>query len=93
MSLILMGNTAALDRGKPMPPGNRITSFRVPDGYSTTEALHSITDPGDGAWIRHSAAPPAWVESDDPILAAAISEHYGCPVGRLATEAGESDQG
>ena len=32
-------------------------------------------------WQAHSAAAPAWVESDDEVLEQQVAEHFGCPVG------------
>lgn len=33
------------------------------------------------AWQAHSAAAPAWVESDDDVLEAQVAEHFGCERG------------
>lgn len=69
--------------------GARITVANVPAEDTPAEQLQAITAEvatgaqHDGVWRTHSsAAAPDWVESTDPELAQAISEHYGCPLGR-----------
>lgn len=62
-------------------PGNRITSIQTHD--MTRAAMDDITR-SNGVVANHFAdgTGPVWVESDSPLLAASIAEHYGCPVGR-----------
>lgn len=88
MAHILLGNVRAgqLLAGEWQPlPGDRITSVDMPDHLSHADAIRTIMHP-DGLWRSHSLAPaPAWVESDDAALAAAISNAVGCPIGRPDT--------
>lgn len=62
-------------------PGERVTDIGFHKGTSVMEALRMITDE-QGIWQAQSWAPPAWVESTHPGLAAVLAEQYGCPVGR-----------
>lgn len=85
MATVVLGNPSAIFAGMPIP-GEQITTANIPDSDPLASKLRTITH-GDqhtaGIWPTHSTAPaPSWVESDDPELAAAIAEHYGCPVGR-----------
>lgn len=81
MAIARLGNRAAIDRGQ-LLPGNRITTFNLrEDGSPLEHRLRDITDP-DGLWTHMSAAPPAWVESDDAEVAIALNSFYGCPIGR-----------
>lgn len=81
---IALGNVAALDAGRLMPPGRRITSAGFDPVLTSEEIFKTVTETqsGGGFWVAHSTQPPAWVESNDPGLAESISAHYGCPIGR-----------
>lgn len=88
MPTVQFGNTAATHQGQILM-GNRVTTAQIPDEYSLSEQLLALVADStqgaqhDGVWRSHSAAPvPAWVETTDATLTAAIAEHYGCPVGR-----------
>lgn len=88
MPLVLLGNPAAMDAGRPIE-GHQITSVALPDFYTRAEQLRTLFHQDAntaGVWPSHSAAPaPSWVECpEDPELAHAISEQCGCPVGRPA---------
>jgi hypothetical protein len=57
--------------------GQQVTTASPPEDVSTDEQVLAVA-----AFFAHqSTKPPAWVESDDPELAAACAEHFGCPVG------------
>lgn len=82
---LALGNDAALDAGRPMAPGNRITSCQFDEGMPFDEQVAAVIGGthGTGFWEHHSLRPsPVWVESNDPNLAEALSAHYGCPIGR-----------
>lgn len=82
---IHLGNVAALDNGQLMPAGWRTTEAQFPIGRTHAERLADVVDvskASNGFWAAHSAAPPAWVESNDPQLEADVAAHYGCPIGR-----------
>lgn len=81
MPFFALGNPAALDAGRQMD-GPQITEGHIADDRNPVQRFNTITAL-DGIWRNHSgASAPTWVESDDPDLADALSEHYGCPVGR-----------
>lgn len=73
---------------------NRVSAFTWLPHKSLMTALIEITHEKGGFWVHHSApvkneagdiigvVPPAWVECADPGMAAALSSHYGCPIGR-----------
>lgn len=61
---------------------HRTTEIAPPGGKSMGQVFTEITSEPRGIWANHSSAPPAWVESDSAGLAAMLSEHYGCPIGR-----------
>jgi hypothetical protein len=76
-----------------IPLGEQVTTASIPDSYTLDEKVRTISH-ADGLWAVHSDAPgPSWVESDDVDLLGALSQHYGCPIGRPVTEEGESDEG
>lgn len=83
MITVHLGNPAPLDAGRPIP-GPQVTTAFVPTTYTESEQLRTIVH-DDGIWPAHSSAPaPSWVDADDANLAEALSNHYGCPVGRPA---------
>lgn len=93
MTVVRLGNPAAVTAGSRVPLGEQVTSVSIPDSYTSDEKVQTVTHQ-DGVWAAHSDAPgPSWVESDDPELAAALAARYGCPIGRPDTEEGGSDQG
>ncbi len=84
MALIWFGTTDPLNDGRPMPGVGPVaikTTFH-PEQDTLDEMMRSITHE-DGFWVRHSASPVAWIESeDDHALAALLADRLGCPVGR-----------
>ena len=87
------GTPRAGASGSRTPLGEQVTTVSIPDSYSLPEKIRTITH-ADGVWAAHSEAPgPMWVESDDADLLGALSEFYGCPIGRPDEEEGGSDQG
>lgn len=94
MAEVRLGNPRAVEAGSRVPLGEQILELSIPDGvYTDAEQMRNIIHQ-DGLWVAHSDAPgPSWVESDDPELAEALANHYGCPIGRPDTEEGGSDQG
>lgn len=67
----------AIITAQPRPElGQQITTIHPPVGAVEDQIAEIAT-----AWRSHSAGFPAWVESDDPALEAALAEHFGCPVG------------
>jgi hypothetical protein len=91
MATIVLGNTApvqpvkvddktdAITRVARPDLGNTITTFEVPDSVGIGVALQTVSSVFAS---HHSDAPPAWVESDDKVVAEALSRQFGCPVGR-----------
>lgn len=77
---ILQERLSSLVRYRPIE-GRQITTVAVPDGTPLLEALNTIVAAGDGVWDHHSDAPPAWIESDNKVLEAALAEHYACEIG------------
>lgn len=60
--------------------GKRCTTVHLPDDVPRPEAVQTITGPG-GVWAWHSdAKAPAWVASDDPVLAQVLAGMYGCDI-------------
>jgi hypothetical protein len=58
--------------------GKRCTTVAIPDGRPLAEAITEITHQ-QGVWAYHSdATKPAWVASDNPLLAEVLAAHYGC---------------
>jgi hypothetical protein len=86
MPCVSLGNPRPIFNGIPVDDPTAVTVARVPPDRSLAEAVADVVDsggPNTGFWPVHSAAPaPSWVESDDPDLAAALADHFGCPVGR-----------
>lgn len=79
MPTVRLGNRAAIDRGQILD-GNRVTTVQILDENDLWTRMRTITH-ADGLWPSMSVHPAAWVESDDPQLEAALSAHFGCPVG------------
>lgn len=85
MPIVRLGNQASLDKdrwGRPLE-GNRVTTITILDEDSTETRLRTILH-DDGLWPRVSAAPAAWVASDDAELESALAEHFNCPIGEPA---------
>lgn len=83
MPFVRLGNKQCLDRDSSgaVLEGNRVTQFgNIHPEDDLPARMATLVGP-DGLWPRHSSAPAAWVESDDPELEEALSEHFGCPVG------------
>jgi hypothetical protein len=58
------------------------TFVAIPEGQPLQVMVRTITHE-DGVWPAHTTGgDPVWVESDTTELAQALSEHYGCPIGR-----------
>lgn len=81
MPIVRLGNHAALNNGAVLD-GERITTIQPPDDDPHDERMRNITH-ADGLWARVSAAPPTWVECDDPELEQALAEHFGCRIGEI----------
>lgn len=96
MPIVQFGNSQAIDHSTQAPiAGRQITTSHIDPCYPLDRAMLALTHDSPeyrGAWRAHSTAPrPDWVESDSPELAAALSAHFGCPIGRPAdwdTDAG-----
>ena len=59
--------------------GLQITSITPPvELTSTADQVTAVQH----AYVGQSSEPPAWVECDDPDLAAALATLYECPIGR-----------
>jgi hypothetical protein len=81
MAVVRLGNHAALDRGRVID-GPQVTTVTFMDEDDIDTRMRTLTHP-DGLWPSMSAAPAAWVEcDDDPQLAEAVAEHFGCPIGQ-----------
>src|ERR1700761_6674367 len=77
MPVVLLGNPAALDNGQPI--GEQVTVAVIPEADSHSEAMRTITH-DDGGWVRCAAEPATWVASESDRLAAALADHFECPV-------------
>lgn len=95
MPTVLLGNESVTEPYKPdegtdetlIRPradlGRRVTAMNLNE-------VDGVDNPSRGMnltlairfWAQHSDQPPAWVESDDDLLAALIADHYGCELGR-----------
>lgn len=90
MPMVWLGNPAPVHSpGGEITPlevpreGYLVTTAWVPDTYSLAEQVHNLAHPAEGQWGAHSSARrPLWVASDDPELADALAEEFGCSVGR-----------
>lgn len=79
------------DSSAPAPveiSGDQITTIEVPDGRPLDEALPEIKT----VWFLHSTGRPQWVEGNNDLLVAAVSNVFGCPVGRPDEEV-KTDEG
>jgi hypothetical protein len=76
VAIVQLGNIHPHYGGSPIP-GPTVTTVTL---FGSTDI---ITDPNGGLWCAHSLDPaPAWVECpEEPAIAQAIADHYGCPVG------------
>ena len=95
MPNVQLGNESVLEPYKP-DPGTDVTKTRVRKdlGKQVTTMSLNETDGADNPsramnlqmaarlWALHSDKPPAWVESDDNLLAELVADHFDCPVGR-----------
>lgn len=90
MATIILGNTAPIEAVKvdnttaieriPRPDlGNTVTIFDVPNNIGAGETLTTVSSIFKS---HHSNSNPAWVESDDEILALALGREFSCPIGR-----------
>lgn len=91
MPSVVLGNTAPIEPVKideasdavtrvPRPDlGNQETIWRIPGDESLANVTRLVTE---GWSSHHSDAPPAWVESDDPLVAEILSREFECPIGR-----------
>lgn len=90
MATIQLGNTAPIEPVKvdpnstevnrvPMGASEAITTFSVPDHIGVGQALTSVSSVFRS---HHSDEAPAWVESDDEVLASALAREFDIPVGR-----------
>jgi hypothetical protein len=86
---IVMGNPQAVHHATGEDLGEQITTSVFPDDEPIPSIVRSITH-DDGAWARHSAVTkPAWIETSDPALTAALVAAWGgdVPIGRPAVPA------
>lgn len=93
MPTVLLGNTAVTvpvteaqavtHSGDEAPPAPKAVDAPELGQQITTIALPAESTIADvvACWAAHSSADPAWVESDDDVLAGQVAEHYGCPIG------------
>jgi len=83
MPTVRLGNKACLDRDATgaLLDGNRVTNFVILDEDDLATRMRTLIH-ADGLWPRHSSAPAAWVESDDPDLAKALAAFFDCPIGQ-----------
>lgn len=67
-----------VDSVETMTRGKRATEIEIPDETPLIAALTSITHP-QGVWANHATdgAKPAWVASDNEMVAQALAEHWG----------------
>lgn len=86
MPVVRLGNHSPLDPKGQAVPGPLVTTVVFPVDEDLPTRMRTLTH-ADGLWVCHSAAPASWVESDDPELEAAISQHFNCPIGRPTGEA------
>lgn len=73
MTTVYLGNTT--EEGQP----DAVTHVDVPSDKRVGEVLKDVAD----LWGYHAAvegSAPAWVASDDEVVAAALAQELGCPV-------------
>jgi hypothetical protein len=86
MPYVKLGNPAAMHHPEGVPtqlaPGEELVTLSwQPPSYTLDEMVHNLAHPAEGQWGAHSSARrPTWVWSDDPELAAALGDAFGCPV-------------
>lgn len=93
MTTVVLGNRHAIesrdggDTHQALPKGKRATVIK-PEG-PLGEQFVAITNP-QGVWAGHAieGAKPAWVASDNDLLAQLVADHYGIPVRKMADNAG-----
>lgn len=98
MPMVWMGNPSAIHHpggvltALESPDGNElVTTAHVPDTYTLSEQVHNLAHPAEGQWNSHSSARrPSWVDSDDPELAQALADEFGCPKGRPQSEVSDA---
>lgn len=56
-----------------------VTETTYPDDWSVSEAFIDFTGNIYSSHFQEGTK-PAWVESDNPLLAGLLADHYGCPV-------------
>lgn len=89
MATISLGNVAPISKLTIPETGERVvvpeahldqstTIIQIPPDFAFDEALTTITKQ---LWPHMSAAPPAWVDGDDPELVAAVAASFKCPQG------------
>lgn len=86
MTTLVLGNRDAVhsrDNGETretMKKGKRALTIIEPDGQSTAETFYNLTHV-EGIWANNATggATPAWVASDNELLAQLVAQHYGAP--------------
>lgn len=95
MAYLTLGNVSVVESYKE-DEGTNVTKLRARKdlGKQITTMSLNETDIDDRPsramnltmairfWEQHSDKPPAWVESDDRLLAELIADHFGCDIGR-----------
>lgn len=87
MALVQFGNEAVLEPYKPNPETNETKTRKVKGSKITTMSLVT-QDVGEAIntakalWQNDSEKAPAWVESDDEVLQAALAQTFDCREGR-----------
>jgi hypothetical protein len=98
MPVLTFGNASVVESYKPDPGvnatelqarkdlGRQVTTMHLNevDGEDRPSRAMNLSMAGR-LWSQHSDRPPAWVESDDELLAALVADDLGCPVGRPKT--------
>lgn len=87
MPYVHMGNASPMHHpgGVPTPldieGDETVTESWQPPSYTLAEMVHNLAHPVEGQWSAHSySRRPTWVWSDDPELAKALADEFGCPV-------------
>lgn len=91
MARVELGNTAPIEPVKVLEEETDV--IRVPlEGISKTETIFELPEDWDLSESidvvkkvfasHHSDDDPAWVESDNEVLALALSQDLDCPIGR-----------
>lgn len=93
MPRVELGNTAPIQPIKLSEDETAVVREPL-EGVDRTETVFHLPDEWDFANMidtvrkvyasHHSDDHPAWVESDDDVLAQALSRDFGCPIGRPA---------